>query len=315
MIHFKQRAGPRTACARRTAERGRCGANARCGLVIAGLAAALAGLPLARADPIKVVAAEKVYGDIAGQIGGGNVTVTSILTSPGQDPHEFEASASTARAIATARLVIYNGADYDPWAVRLLSASGSPSRERIEVAKLVHKEPGDNPHLWYEPAAVSALAAVLAARLTQLDPEHGADYARDLAAFEATMRTLREHIAALRAKYAGTAVTATEPVFDYMADALGLVMRNGRFQLAVMNGTEPSPGAIAAFDNDLRTHAVKVLLYNRQTTQALAERMRSLAGAAGVPVVAITETEPPGLSYQEWMLKQLDALERALGEH
>ena len=282
--------------------------------VVAALAATLVGLPLARADPIKVVAAESVYGDIAAQIGGAHVTVASILTSPSQDPHEFEASAATARAIAAARIVIYNGADYDPWAARLLSASPSPARESIEVAKLAHKQPGDNPHLWYEPAAVSALGEVLAARLTQLDPERGADYARGLAAFEATMGTLRERIAALRAKYAGTAVTATEPVFDYMADALGLVMRNGRFQLAVMNGTEPGATAIAAFENDLRTRTVKVLLYNRQTSQALAERMRSLAGSVGVPVVTITETEPPGQSYQEWMLRQLDALERALGE-
>jgi zinc/manganese transport system substrate-binding protein len=287
-------------------------AHVRRGLVVAALAA-LVSLPLARADPIKVVAAESVYGDIAAQIGGAHVTVTSILTSPSQDPHEFEASAATARSIATARLVIYNGADYDPWAARLLSASPSPARESIEVAKLAHKHPGDNPHLWYEPAAVSALGGVLAARLTELDPERGADYARGLADFETAMRALNERIAALRAKYAGTAVTATEPVFDYMADALGLVMRNGRFQLAVMNGTEPGAASIAAFENDLRTRTVKVLLYNRQTSQALAERMRSLAGAVGVPVVAITETEPPGQSYQEWMLGQLDALERALG--
>jgi zinc/manganese transport system substrate-binding protein len=284
-------------------------------LAISGFVAALAGLPFARADPIKVVAAESVYGDIAARIGGDHVIVTSVLTSPSQDPHQFEASAATARAMAAAHLVIYNGADYDPWAVRLLAASRSPARDRIEVARLAHKQPGDNPHLWYDPAAVSALAVDVAARLTRLDPEHGADYARGLAGFEAATRPLQERIAALRAKYAGTAVTATEPVFDYMADALGLVMRNGRFQLAVMNATEPSAAAIAAFEDDLRTHRVKVLLYNRQTSQALAERMRGLAVAAGVPVVGITETEPPGLSYQEWMLRQLDAFERALGEH
>ncbi len=128
------------------------------------------------------------------------------------------------------------------------------------------------------------------------------------------MGRLQARIAVLRARYAGTAVTATEPVFDYMAAALGLVMRNGRFQLAVMNGTEPGAAAIAAFENDLRTRAVKVLFYNQQTTQALAGRMRTLARASGVPVVAITETEPAGLSYPEWMLLQLDALERALAE-
>jgi zinc/manganese transport system substrate-binding protein len=278
-----------------------------------GLLGLVLAISAAHADPIKIVAAENVYGDIARQIGGANVTVFSILTNPNQDPHEFEASASTARAIADARLVIYNGAGYDPWAANLLSASKSSAREVIEVAKLMHKKPGDNPHLWYEPAAVSALAEVLAARLTKLEPTNRADYARGLAAFETSMLELRERIATLRNKYAGTAVTATEPVFDYMAEALGLKMRNGRFQLAVMNGTEPSAAAIAAFERDLRTRAVKVLLYNSQTSQALAERMRTIAEQASVPVVAVTETEPQGLTYQEWMLAQLDTLDRALG--
>jgi len=282
-------------------------------LIAGGLLAFALAVFSARAEPIRIVAAEKVYGDIAGQIGGANVTVTSILTHPNQDPHEFEASAATARAMADARVVIYNGVDYDPWAVKLLSASKSPSREVIEVAGLIGKKAGDNPHLWYETAAIFELAATLAARLTRLDPAHHLDYAGRVETFETSMRPLRERITALRARYAGTPVTATEPVFDYMADALGLKMRNGRFQLAVMNGTEPGAAAIAAFERDLRTHAVKVLLYNTQTGQALAERMRTIANHAGVPVVAITETEPEGKSYQEWMLSQLDALDRALG--
>jgi zinc/manganese transport system substrate-binding protein len=277
-----------------------------------GLVALVIATSVACADPLKVVAAENVYGDIARQIGGANVAVTSILTNPNQDPHEFEASASTARSIADARLVIYNGADYDPWAVKLLSASRSTSREVIEVAKLGHQRSGANPHLWYDTTAVSALAATLAAKLTQLDLAHGSDYADRLARFDVSMRPLREKIAALRNKYGGTPVTATEPVFDYMADALGLEMRNGRFQLAVMNGTEPSATAIAAFEKDLRTRAVKVLLYNSQTSQALAVRMRTIARQVDVPVVAVTETQPYGQSYQEWMLSQLGALDRAL---
>ncbi len=281
-------------------------------LVIAGLVG-FAAISIARAEPVKVVAAESVYGDIAWQIGGANIVVTSILTNPNQDPHEFDASVSTARAIAEAKLVIYNGADYDPWATKLLSASEKASREVIEVAKLAGKKPGDNPHFWYEPGTMSVLAEVLAIRLTALDPEHDADYARGLAAFETAMRPLRERIAALRKKYMGTAVTATEPVFDYLAAALGLEMRNTRFQLAVMNGTEPGAAAIAAFEKDLRTRTVKVLLYNKQTSQVLAQRMRTIAKEAGVPVVEVTETEPPGLTYQAWMLAQLDALDRALG--
>jgi zinc/manganese transport system substrate-binding protein len=280
--------------------------------VICALLALAIGIGAAHAQPVRVVASLNVYGDIASQIGGSHVAVTSILTNPNQDPHEFEASASTARAIADARLVIYNGAGYDPWAAKLLSAARSPSREVIEVARLVHKKAGANPHVWYETAAMSALAAAIAVKLKELDPAHAADYSARLAAFESSMDTLKQRIATLRARYSGTAVTATEPVFDYMADALGLTMRNARFQLAVMNGTEPSAASIAAFEKDLRTRAVRVLLYNSQTTQALAERMRAIAREAGVPVVTITESEPAGMGYQQWMGSQLDALERAL---
>jgi zinc/manganese transport system substrate-binding protein len=289
------------------------GGSAMRSRIAAGLVALGVTVSAALAAPIEVVAAENVYGDIAAQIGGDGVAVKSILTNPTQDPHAFEASAATARAIADARLVVYNGADFDPWAARLLAASKSRSRAVIEVAKLVHKKAGGNPHLWYDPNAISRLAAALATELTRLDPVRADDYARRHAAFEASMSRLRDRVAALREKYAGTAITATEPLFDYMADALGLRMRNGRFQLAVMNGTEPSAAAIVAFENDLRTGVVKALIYNAQTSQALAERMRALAIEVGVPVVAITETEPPGQRYQAWMGAQLDSLERALG--
>ena len=283
-------------------------------LILTTLMSAAMALSVARADPIKIVAAEKVYGALAQQIGGSNVAVTSVLTNPNQDPHDFEPSASTARRIADAKLVVYNGADYDPWVTKLLSASRAPSRKVIEVARLVDKRAGDNPHVWYDPKAISALTKVLADTLSTLDPVHRTEYAERHAAFERSMRPLVDRIAELRKGYASSAVTATEPVFGYMADALGLKMLNGRFQLAVMNGTEPSAKDIAAFEKGLRTRTVKVLFYNSQTSSALAERMRTIAANADVPVVGVTETQPEGMTYQQWMLSQLDALGRALGE-
>jgi zinc/manganese transport system substrate-binding protein len=264
------------------------------------------------AQPVKVVAAENVYGDIARQVGGADAAVTSILSNPDQDPHEFEASPSTARALGAAAIVVYNGADYDPWAQKLLSGSPAPSRKVISVAELVGKKPGDNPHLWYDPDAVSALARTLAATLDDLDPTHKATYQSRLATFEKSMTPLAAQIAALRRKYAGTPVTATEPVFGYMAAALELEMRNPGFQLAVMNDAEPSAAEIGAFEQDLRSRAVRVLIYNSQTSDALTRRMRMIAQEAGVPVVGVTETEPPGKDYQEWMRSQLDAVDRAL---
>jgi zinc/manganese transport system substrate-binding protein len=280
--------------------------------VAAFIVASGLGLAAAQAAPLNIVAAENFYGDVATQLGGSDVQVNSILSNPDEDPHLFEASPSTARAIAGAGIAILNGADYDPWMAKLLAASPAAGREVIEVAALVHRKPGDNPHLWYDPGTMSVLARTLAAALIQRDPAHRADYEARLAGFEASLAPLDDKVAHLRQAYKGTPVTATEPVFGYMAAAIGLDMRNERFQLAVMNDTEPGAAEIAAFQKDLETRAVKVLLYNVQTSEALTERMKALARKSGVPVVGVSETEPAGTTYQAWMLAQLGSLDRAL---
>ena len=276
------------------------------------IALVLAANSPAQAGRLQVVAAENFYGDVARQIGGSDVAVTSILSNPDQDPHEFEANPSTARAFASAAIVVYNGAGYDPWAEKLLAASPSATRRIVHIAALVDRETAANPHLWYDPYTMPALAERLVAILAELDPAHVADYRRRLAAFERSLSPLTAKIAELRSRYRSTAVAATEPVFGYMADALGLDMHDQRFQLATMNGTEPSAADIAAFEQQLRTKAVRLLIYNAQTSDALARRLRAIARDAGVPVVGVSETEPPGKDYQEWMGSQLAAIDRAL---
>jgi zinc/manganese transport system substrate-binding protein len=263
-------------------------------------------------QPIPIVAAENFYGDLAQQIGGPQVKVTSIMSNPDQDPHLFEASASTARDLAGAKLVIYNGVDYDPWMAKLLAASRGTNRVVIVVANLVHKKAGENPHLWYDPKTMPVAAQQLAADLEKADPAHKADYESRLQAFLQSMQPLDAKVAAMRQKYAGTPVTATEPVAGYMADALGLKMRNGRYQIAVMNNAEPRASDVAAFQDDLKGHKVKVLLYNSQATEQSATRMRDIATESKIPVVGVSETEPPGTSYQDWMMHQLDDLDKAL---
>ena len=278
-------------------------------MLLASLAVSAHAQP---AKPVPIVAAENVYGDIARQIGGANVAVTSILTNPDQDPHLFEASASVARSLSAARLVIYNGVDYDPWAAKLMGAARGAERKTIVVADLVGRKAGDNPHIWYDPATMLALAKALSEELAAADPPHQADYAHNLAQFGQSMQPVQARIAALRARLAGTAVTATEPVFGYMFDALGMTVRNASFQLAVMNDTEPSASDVAAFEDDLRTHQVRLLVYNSQASSPVAARMERLARAAHIPVVGATETEPAGVRYQAWMMGELDAVDRAL---
>ena len=283
-------------------------------ILIALSIALLAMVTVAQAaeGKIEVVAAENFYGNVAQQIGGDRVSVVSILNNPDQDPHLFEVSPAVIRKVAAAQVVLYNGAGYDPWVEQVLSATAKPGRVAIVAADLMHRKSGDDPHLWYDPATMPAVARALATALAAADPAHKDDYAARLATFLASLAPLDAKIAAIRDKYAGTAVTATEPVFGNMAQALKLTMANERFQLAIMNDTEPSARDIAAFERDLKDRKVRVLFYNKQAPTKLVQHLIELARAAKIPVVGITETAPAGSSYQDWMLMELDETQRAL---
>lgn len=264
------------------------------------------------ATPVPIVAAENFYGDIAAQIGGARVTVQSILNNPEQDPHMFEASPSIARALAHARLVVYNGADYDPWMDKLLKASPVPARQTVVAAELLGTKAGANPHLWYDPAAMPAVAAAIARHLGEIDPEGRDAYQANLAKVSRSLDQLRQTIATIRARHAGTPVTATEPVFGYMSDALGFTMRNAAFQLAIMNDTEPGASQIRAFEDDLKTGQVKILFYNSQEEDSFTQRVLRIAQEHKVPIVGVTETMPEGMHFQAWVAGQLSDIETKL---
>jgi zinc/manganese transport system substrate-binding protein len=194
----------------------------------------------------------------------------------------------------------------------LLNAAPRADRIVINAAEITGKKPGDNPHLWYDPPTAPAVARALADALSKTDPERRADDEGRLKRFLAALMPIQQKITALRTKYSGTAVTATEPVFGYVAAALGLTMRNERFQVSVMNDTEPSAKDIAAFEDDLKGRKVKALFYNRQVTGKLTQRLLGLARASRIPIVGVTETMPAGTTFQDWIMGELGDTERAL---
>lgn len=147
---------------------------------------------------------------------------------------------------------------------------------------------------------------------SKADPAHKDGYSARLKTFLASLKPINDKITAIRGKFAGTTVTASEPVFGYMAGALGLKMRNERFQLAIMNDTEPSARDVAAFQDDLKSHKVPIMFYNKQASNKAVQTLVDLAHVSKIPVVGVTETTPSGLSYQEWMLTQLNENEKAL---
>ena len=277
-----------------------------------GLVFGQAGIAFAAEKPILIVAAENVYGDIARQVGGERVSVVSIMSNPDQDPHLFETTPGIVRQIAAAQIVILNGANYDPWMDKLLTAA--PRRERIvlNAARIAGYKAGDNPHIWYDPATMPAVAAAIADALAGSDSAHAANYRDRLKITLSSLDQIKQRVAQLKIKHGGATVTATEPVFGLMARALGLTMRNERFQLAMMNDIEPSARDVAAFENDLKERKVKLLIYNSQVSETLTKRLRDIAVKARIPVLGVTETMPPNIGFQDWIRGELDALDKAL---
>ncbi len=260
----------------------------------------------------QIVAAENMYGELAQQLSSEYSQVTSILNNPSQDPHLFSAAPSIAKSVAEADIIIYNGIDYDNWIQKLLSIKSAKSQKIIVVADLVGAKAGMNPHLWYDPATMPLLATTLTKTLQSLDKSHKDFYQQRLAQFLQEYQALQADIYRLKSHFQNTPVIATEPVFGYLAQALGLQMRGEALQWAVMNETSPSPSQLKAFEDELTQKRVHVLIYNKQVSEPLTQRLLNIARKAGIPCIGVTETQPPGMSYIQWMRAQLSELEKAL---
>ncbi len=277
-------------------------------------AAAACGPAAAGRPSVDVVASTNVYGDIVGQIGGPHVSVTSILSNPNADPHLYEPGTQNGLAVAKARLVIQNGVGYDAFMQRLEDASPSKQRIVVTIADVLGVHGKDaNPHLWYDVPKLNAIAGAIASGLERSDPANASAYRAGLARFETSLGPLKHEVARIKASFAGGPVAYTEPVPGYLLTAAGLDnVAPDDFTRAIENGTEPTPQAVAAMLALLSGKKVKVLLYNSQTVSPITEEIRSAALKAGIPVIGVTETLPPKLTFQQWQLGQAEELFAAL---
>jgi zinc/manganese transport system substrate-binding protein len=263
---------------------------------------------------ITVVAAENFWGSVAIQLGGSKVNVQSVVSDPNADPHEYETSANDARAFADARLVIINGAGYDDWAKKLLSANAASGRRVLNLADLLGKKVGDNPHFWYSPAYVQTVADSITAQYKAIDPSGASYFDQGRADFASALQPYSDEIANIRQKYSSTPVGSTESIFVYLAAALGLKLTTPEaFMASVAEGTDPPASAVVEFQNQISGNQIKVLVYNVQTSTAVTTNIKTLAASHHVPSVGVSETLlPPNLTFQDWQLKQLKTLEAAL---
>jgi zinc/manganese transport system substrate-binding protein len=290
-------------------------------LVPVTLAMLVAGCGSAAPDPngrIVAVGAENEYANVISQIGGRYVDVTAIESNPNTDPHTFEASPSVAQVVSAARLVVQNGVGYDTYMNRIEAASPSSSRRVIDVQTLLGlPDSTPNPHLWYKPTTMPAVARALVKDLSIVQPAHAAYFAANAQRFDASLTPWYQALKAFATKYPHTPVATTEPVGDYMLQAAGTSnLTPFGFQADVMNGVDPAPQDVTYQDNLFARHLVKVFVYNQQVTDSLTETFLSDAKRAGIPVVGVYETMPtPGYDYQSWMLAEVQALQRAVADH
>ncbi len=266
------------------------------------------------AGRLQVVAAENFWGSMVSQIGGDRVSVTSIVSDPNADPHEYESNTATARAFAAANYVIINGAGYDSWARKLLFANPNPQRRVLDIAQFLGKKNGDNPHFWYNPDYVNMVAGAIKSDLISLDPSGKRYYEEQYKAFQNTVFGYQSRIASIKQEFAGAKVAATEDIFVYLANAAGLnLISPPAFMQAVAEGNDPPAQSIVQFQNQLKAKEPVVLVYNEQTVNPITEEMKKLAAENDIPVVGITETvQPPDASFEEWMNAELIELENAL---
>ena len=263
---------------------------------------------------VLVVAAENFYGDIARQLGGEHVSVISILSDPNIDPHEYESNVQNGVAVSKARLVIENGDGYDTWMDKLLSASPNPQRMVLTAADIAgHKLP-NNPHVWYGIDNIQTIARAITGALEKIDPADKPAFEQNLAKFQGSLAPLQQKLSDLKASYAGTPVGLTETIFLYQSGPIGLkVLTPFDFEKAIAEGNDPPADTVVTTSDQINKHEIKVLIYNIQTVTPVTTNLQNEAKGANIPLVSVSETMPSGKTYQQWMLDQLNALQKALG--
>ncbi|MEU1625344.1 zinc ABC transporter substrate-binding protein [Streptomyces sp. NPDC020096] len=266
---------------------------------------------------INVVAAENFWGSIAAQLGGSQVKVTSVITNPATDPHDYEPTAADARTVSGAQYAIVNGIGYDAWADKLLAANPGAGRGELKVGDLVGVKPGGNPHRWYSPDNVHQVIEKITADYKKIDPANAAYFDQQKNTFESkTLGEYNQLIGQVKSTYAGTPIGASESIVTPLAEGLGLKMLTPEsFLDAISEGSDPTAHDKATIDQQIKNKQIKIYVYNSQNSTPDIQAQVNAAKAAGIPVATVTETlAPAGDTFQQWQVGQLKGIEQALAK-
>jgi len=278
-------------------------------------------------DGLTIVSSTNVWGDIAKSVAGDGVRVISIIDSFGQDPHSYEASARDQLAVNEADIVVANGGGYDSFIDVLADAAGGfeilyaylPDEHSEEEATAEestedgHDHGHENEHVWYDFHVVEDFATRLAEQLGTLDPDGATEYAENLVEFLGEMERLQDDVAMAGQNYQGYSVVSSEPVADYLIDALGFEnVTPSEFSQAIEEETDLSPKVLLEVQELLKNKLVKLFVVNSQTGSSQIDSLVTLAKDNGIAVVEMSELLPEGISYSEWMHNNILSIDTAL---
>jgi zinc/manganese transport system substrate-binding protein len=314
------------------------GLAAASALVLAGCAGTAAGDD-AGDGKIVVVASTNVYGEIAQEIGGDLVDVTSIVTNESQDPHSFEPSARDQLAVSKADLVIENGGGYDAFIDALIESSGAEAPV-VTAVEYSHDWPenaghdeesaddaddhahdhgdhehieGFNEHVWYDPHTIAHVAEAIAVELGELSPDDAETFTANAEAFSGEVDGLEASLDEIGAAHGGDQVFVTEPVPVYLVQAADLEnVTPEKFSEAVEEGQDVAPATLLESLDLVKAGEVSVVITNTQTGGAETQQIVDEADGLGIPVIAFSETLPEGQTYISWMQANIEALSAAL---
>ncbi|HKN99707.1 MAG TPA: zinc ABC transporter substrate-binding protein [Pseudonocardiaceae bacterium] len=296
---------------------------ATAGSLVAALAAGCSTPPVTQspnsnpARTIQIIAAENFWGDIAAQLGGAHVRVSSIVSNPATDPHDYEPTVFDGRLVASANLVIVNGIGYDTWADKLLAANQSPERVELNLGQVLHASATGNPHVWYSASDVRTVVDAMVTEFQQLDRADAGYFARHRTTFlNQSLAQYDSLVKNIKAKYAGTPIGASESMVEPLAQDLGLTVLTPRsFLDAISQGSDPTAADNKTIDQQIATKRIKVYVYNSQNATPDVQAQVAAAKAAGIPVATVTETlTPQTATFQQWQVAQLKRIQQALRE-
>jgi len=284
---------------------------------------ALAGT--ARAEPIRVVTSIETFADLARAVGGGHVNVESLARGY-QDPHFVEAKPNLLVPLSKADLLIYAGLDLEiGWLPPLVQGSRNPriqagakgnldASTAIDVldvpAGKVDRSQGDihprgNPHYWLPPVNALKVAKEIAARLKELDPNHGADYDANLQTFGGLLKNKSAEWSRKAASLRGLKVVPYHKSWTYVSDWLGL-RELGYVELKP--GIQPDPKHLAELILRMKSESVRVLMIESFYNRGIAGQAADAAGARLLVLPSDVGATPKIRSYPDLVDAVLDAL-------